>query len=115
MRRRVLPLALTLLIAGIATFASAGNPPPTPGADEPVSDVRALTAPAMEGRGSGSEGAERAAQYIAERLESLGLAAGGDRGTFLQSFVIGARARAGADAMLSSTGPQPLTLDAGRD
>src|SRR5262249_2655347 len=115
MRPRALPLFLTLLVVGIASFSGAGNAPPTPGADELLSDVRALSAPVMDGRGSGREGAERAAQYIVERLESLGGPAGGVRRPFRRWFGIGSRPRAGADAMLSSLEPQAAALEVGRD
>jgi aminopeptidase N len=50
--------------------------------------IAALTAPAMEGRGTGSKGLASAAGWIAERFKSYGLLPGGDRGTYLQTFTI---------------------------
>lgn len=47
--------------------------------------TRALTAPRMEGRGTGTVGGERAARYIADHFASLGLVPRGEHGSFLQS------------------------------
>lgn len=44
--------------------------------------VVALTAPAMEGRGSGPPGGDRAARYIAGVLPRAGLRPAGDAGSF---------------------------------
>jgi hypothetical protein len=114
MRRRASLFALILVVA-IGCSAWAAGIPATPGPDELLAHVAALTAPGMDGRASGSEGGERAARYIVDRLKALGLVPGGDGGTFLQSFVIGSRPRVGDGAMLSRTGPSALTLDLGRD
>ena len=46
----------------------------------------ALSAPAMEGRGTGQPGGDRAAQYLAERFAKLGLKPLGDKNTFLQAI-----------------------------
>jgi len=48
--------------------------------------VRFLASPELQGRGLGSEGAERAAQYIADQFKAIGLQPGGDDGSFLQRF-----------------------------
>ncbi|HET9481481.1 MAG TPA: M20/M25/M40 family metallo-hydrolase, partial [Candidatus Polarisedimenticolia bacterium] len=45
-----------------------------------------LASPDRQGRGLGSEGLEVAAAYIAGQFESLGLAPGGDAGTYFQRF-----------------------------
>ncbi len=44
----------------------------------------ALAAPAMEGRGTGQAGGDRAAQYLADRFAKLGLKPLGDKNTYLQ-------------------------------
>ena len=44
----------------------------------------ALTAPEMEGRGTGQPGGEKAANWIAERFKALGLKPLGDKGSYLQ-------------------------------
>lgn len=48
--------------------------------------VRALTAPAMEGRRAGSEGERQAAAYVAKAFEEAGLEPAGDGGTWFQDF-----------------------------
>ena len=52
--------------------------------------MAALTAPGMEGRGSGTAGGERAARYIADALAAAGLNGGGEAGTYFQSFALAA-------------------------
>jgi hypothetical protein len=51
----------------------------------------------MEGRASGTAGADRAAQYIAEHFRRLGLRPGGDAGGYLQAFSVHTRVRLDAD------------------
>ncbi|MEW6211553.1 MAG: M28 family peptidase [Acidobacteriota bacterium] len=46
----------------------------------------ALASPAMEGRGTGQPGADRAALYLADRFKKLGLRPAGDNNTYLQSI-----------------------------
>ncbi len=50
-------------------------------------DIAALASPAAEGRETGRPGARIAAEYIAERMESVGLFPAGVGNTFLQSLV----------------------------
>jgi hypothetical protein len=50
--------------------------------------VARLAAPELEGRGVGSDGLARAADYIAEQLRAYGLAPGGDNGSFFQQFTV---------------------------
>lgn len=50
--------------------------------------VAYLASPELAGRGLGSPGLEAAAAYIADRFKALGLAAGGDGGTYLQRFAV---------------------------
>ena len=45
----------------------------------------ALSADSMEGRGTGTPGGERAARYIASKLEEFGLEPLGDDGTWFQN------------------------------
>lgn len=46
----------------------------------------ALSSPAFEGRGTGQPGADRAAQYLADRFAKLGLKPAGENGTYLQAI-----------------------------
>ena len=43
-----------------------------------------LSSPQFEGRGTGQPGADRAAQYLADRFAKIGLKPAGENGTFLQ-------------------------------
>ena len=50
--------------------------------------VKVLASEELEGRGLGSQGLEKAAQYIADQFKSAGLKPGGDDGTFFQTWQI---------------------------
>jgi hypothetical protein len=63
----------------LATAAAA--PAPHLGARDLLAHVAALTAPAMEGRGSGTPEGDRAARHIADVLQRAGLRPGGDAGS----------------------------------
>ena len=45
-----------------------------------------LSSPAFEGRGTGQPGADRAAQYLADRFAKIGLKPAGENGTYLQAI-----------------------------
>ena len=45
-----------------------------------------LSSPAFEGRGTGQPGADRAAQYLADRFAKLGLKPAGENGAYLQAI-----------------------------
>jgi hypothetical protein len=100
------------LLALLLTTAAASPAPPA--AADLERHVRALTAPEMEGRGSGTPGGDRAAGYIAAELARLGLRPGGDAGTFFQEFVVGEIPRAEAGSRLATTGPDSRALALGQ-
>jgi hypothetical protein len=56
-----------------------------------LAHVRFLSADRLEGRGNGTPGLERAAEYIASAFEAAGLEPGGDDGTWFQAFEIEVR------------------------
>ncbi len=101
-----LTLALVLLLA--ARLAAAAPAPPT--AEELARHVAALTAPEMEGRGSATEGGERAARYLESALAAMGLKPGGDNGTWRQSFMVRKGVRVAPGAALVRVGGAPLTV-----
>jgi hypothetical protein len=101
-----LTLALVLLLA--ARLAAAAPAPPT--AEELARHVAALTAPEMEGRGSATEGGERAARYLESALAAMGLKPGGDNGTWRQSFMVRKGVRVAPGAALGRVGAVPLTV-----
>ena len=51
-----------------------------------MADVQALAAPEMQGRETGTPGAKAAAEYIARRMEEMGLQPAGDNETFIQTY-----------------------------
>jgi len=50
--------------------------------------VATLAAPALEGRGLGSPGLQKAADFIVQQFKAYGLTPAGDSGTFLQKFTV---------------------------
>jgi Peptidase family M28/PDZ domain/PA domain len=107
------PLALALvLLLGVRL---AGAAPASPTAEELAGHAAALTAPEMEGRGSATEGGERAARYLEASLAALGLRPGGDGGTWRQSFVVRRGVRVAPGSALARTGASPLDLAVGQD
>lgn len=114
--RRTAPLSsIVLALALVAASAFAANRPTPPPADEMKAHVDVLAAPAMEGRGSGTPGGERAAQYLAERMAAMRLRPGGDGGTYFQWFGVGSVVRAALGTTLERVGSPPLALALGRD
>src|SRR5512145_34478 len=99
-------LGLVVLLAGRLAAAA----PAPPAAEELAAHVAALTTPEMEGRGSGTEGGERAARYLESALAALGLRPGGDGGTWRQSFVVRRGVRVAPDASLARVGAAPLVV-----
>ena len=78
MHRRLSLAALGAVLA-ISTAAAAQD------AATLEHDVRVLAADNMEGREAGTRGHERAVGYVAGRMATLGLAGGGDNGTYFQT------------------------------
>ena len=113
-RARSRPSFATLLLALLLTGVAAA-PPPRLGPADLQAHVVALTAPEMEGRGSGTPGGDRAARYLVDVLTRAGLRPGGDGGTFLQEFPVAVIPSLGPGSALQSTGPATRMLVAGRD
>ena len=104
---------LLLVLIAVAPVAAAA--PPTPPAPWLLDQVKTLAAPELEGRASGTPGAERAAHHIAAELQRLGLRPGGDDGTWLQTFAIPTGMRLGDVNTLSLVAPTPRTLALSHD
>lgn len=83
---KTVALLLTLLAL---TYFSVAAPPAIPSADPHrfLDDIKALTTPAMEGRGAGSKGLTRAEHLIEKRYKSLGLEPAGTN-SYLQPFTV---------------------------
>ena len=128
--RSVRPLALLLLPALACAAAPRKLTPPRPEATVPAAvlkagravdptrlegHVRALADDAMEGRGTGSPGYDRAARYVAERMRELELEPGGDDG-YLQSIpFLRARLQSEACVFELRRGDETVPLEVGRD
>src|SRR5262249_13333590 len=113
--RRVLLISFAVIVLISSVAAETPKPVAPPGADELLGHVRALTAPEMEGRGSGTPGGVRAGQYIVDRLQAMGLRPGGEGGSFYQPFALTMVAAAGPASALESVGVPGKTFVVGRD
>ena len=80
-------LVLVLAACGV----SAVTPPIPP--DSILEHIKFLASDELRGRSNGSEGLERAADYIAAEFKEAGLRPAGDNGTWFQPFplIIGSR------------------------
>jgi len=90
-RHPVVAAAALALLSAVPAGAQSRCPDPsrlTSGLSGPIQDVRYLADDALLGREVGSPGARCAAEYLAARLESMGLEPGGDDGTFFQVFPV---------------------------
>jgi hypothetical protein len=110
--RRFLLLGF-LLVALVA--AAPGAAPPLPPASFFVEQVKTLASPAMDGRASGSPGADLAAAHVAAAFRAAGLTPAGDAGTFLQAFSVPTGLRLGSPNALVVLGPAQRGLDLGKD
>jgi hypothetical protein len=85
-------------------------------AERYAKDVTTLAAPNMEGRGAGTQGLERARDYIQKRFAALKLQPAGESG-YLQPFTVttGARLKGGNHVQLSIDGAKKPGLAINRD
>ena len=134
-RRVVVPMVTRLgLLAALALLTVAAKRPaapsaaPVPVVPKPVLEagravdparleghVRVLADDAMEGRGTGTAGYERAAHYVAEQMQAIGLEPGGDGGYLQPVSLLRAKLRPEACAFELRRGDEVLPLDVGRD
>ena len=94
--------ALALVLTSSVALGRAPLAPPP--AAELQATVETLTQAEMNGRRSGTVGAERAAARLAQSLADAGLRPGGDSGTFLQSFPLSTGRKLGAANALEIDG-----------
>ncbi len=104
---------LLMLLAGLAAALVSAAPAPAP-ADRLLADVKALTAPEMEGRASGTPGGARAARYLAAALREAGIRPAGQDGYALP-FSTPVRVELGADNAFAAAGSDAPTLALGSD
>lgn len=67
-------------------------------------DVKALADPRMEGRGPGTAGLDSAAHYLAHRMKTIGLAPGGDAGSWFQEMEVTTGVKVGEPCALEVGG-----------
>lgn len=117
--RRPDRLAAAALAAALTLVASLalGRQAPLPiSTARYLEHVRFLASDELEGRGNGTKGLERAAEYIARQFADMGLQPGGDEGTFFQTFELttGLRVEPG-NRLTVETRRRRRTLELGRD
>ncbi|MGH7533751.1 MAG: M28 family peptidase [Gemmatimonadales bacterium] len=100
-----------LLAALIATPLAAQDPF---SAAAGGASLNALAADSMGGRLVGTAGARAAAEYIAARLRTLGLAPAGDSGGYLQRIPLERRGISNSSTVLLAAGDQSASLTWGR-
>ncbi len=108
---RRLPVVVVALAWGLAHAAAAVVPP----AEWLLDQVRILTAPDLEGRASGTPGADGAARHIARVFQEAGLRPGGDAGGYRQAFQVSTGTRLGGTNALTVLESTPRTLAVGSD
>ena len=104
-------LLAILLLALLAAVAQTTVGPAD--SDRYLDDIKALTAPAMEGRGDGTKGLTRAAHLIEQRYKSLGLKPAGTN-SYSQPFTVitGARLKSNNHfSVQSGNGKRELKLN----
>jgi aminopeptidase YwaD len=104
-----------VLLALLVTLPAHAGAPATPAAEWLVEQVKTLSAPEMEGRASGTAGAERAALHIGAELQRAGLTPGGDGGTWQQAFTVATGIKLGEGNALRIVTPAARALALGRE
>lgn len=101
-RRPTRVLSLILSLAMLAPLAWAGDGGSRRSEDAAIfseavylSDVGYLASDELEGRGTGQQGIDLAAEYIAKELDAAGVKPAGDNGTYFQNFTLKLKSRIG--------------------
>src|SRR5436190_17845370 len=102
--RCVLLFLFALSLCGMLTRASGAQ-------DDPIvermrKDITFLASDECEGRGVGTKGLDKAAEYIAAQFAQAGLKPGGVNGTYFQPFPFATNAQLEGPSTLVLTGPQ---------
>jgi hypothetical protein len=91
-------LVPALLLTALARWMAAATPEIRP--DDVLEHIKYLASDELQGRGNGTEGLERAADYIAQQLRESGLQAGAAGGDWFQRFELQAGLVVGRDNTL---------------
>jgi hypothetical protein len=106
-------LRSALILAWLATGAVGAATPPIP-AGALLDHVKFLSADELQGRGNGSAGLERAADYIAAQFKAAGLRPGGQDGGWFQPFGLTAGLNIDAgNSLVLRAGAQSVRLSLG--
>jgi aminopeptidase YwaD len=97
---RVLHATLLTVFAASALLSQSRSAHVT--VDELRAHVRYLASDELEGRRAGTEGARKAAEYIAGEFKAYGLQPAGDNGSYLQKFDFVGEVRLGANTFSST-------------
>jgi hypothetical protein len=95
MRKLVLGAAIIALLAAVAAVRADVE------SDALLAHIKFLASDELKGRGNGTEGLERAAEYVAKSFRDAGLQPAGADGSFFQPFEIVAGLTVGRDNRLS--------------
>ncbi len=109
LRRRVVLLAVAIAMVPLSLTVRAAD---APDGQRWWSHVLVLADDKLEGRGTGSEGHRKAAEYVAKEFEKAGLKPAGTEG-YLQPVRLMSRAideEHSSLALIRPTGPEPLVL-----
>jgi hypothetical protein len=87
------------------------SPSPRPSAEAISNHARYLASDDLTGRGIDTPGIMPARDYIAREFAQYGLIAGGDNGTYFQSFEVATGVAVKQPALLAIDGGSPLRLD----
>lgn len=106
---------LILLLNALVVFLAVAQPNPEITADELRAHVKYLASDELEGRGSGTGGNRKAAEYIARHFKQYGLKPAGDTGTYFQEFEFVSALKLGDGNALSFEGADARTLTVEED
>src|SRR5688572_17777813 len=109
MRRSAPVVAVLALLTG---FVTAATPPIDPQAL--LDHIKILSADELKGRGNGTEGLERAGDYVAAQFKAAGLRPGGTSGDWFQPFELNAGLAVGeGNELVIRTGGRSARLSLG--
>jgi hypothetical protein len=105
-RRAIYALFSAIVVAAAISIPAGGGAaaPSHAASDRFIGHVRYLAAPELQGRGAGTAGLERAADYIAGQFKRLGLQPGGQDGSYWQAFRVTTDAKLGPQNQIVATG-----------
>ncbi|MHC4402122.1 MAG: M20/M25/M40 family metallo-hydrolase [Planctomycetota bacterium] len=117
-RNTLASLCVSLLVTCTFGFVTTAAADKAATVERMGEDIRYLASDELEGRGPGTEGLRKAARYIGDRFQSLGLRGAGEDGSFMRPFEISVDTKVVPDrSSLVLRGPEgrQLKLELGED